>query len=362
MAGRKRTGIKEIARIAGVSIATVSRVLNGNNSVDPALSGKVLEVADSLGYQPSPAARYMRSKESGLIGIVVPKLSNAYFSDMVSGAIDRANENGLLVVVGTVEGKRKTEEDFLKKLSNYMLDGLIYCPVSAEPSAEELDILRQVPLVVAGRRKVLGGVPHVNTDDEKSGYVSTRYLMNLGRKSIAFYAGFWEQPPFENVREMIGGVDSALGGSFSAMDRLRGYRRALSEAGVSLSEKKMVFCSFDAETGYAASQELFSRLEEIDGMIVPNCIVASGVYRFFEEQGIRIPEDISLVSMDDMNIGGHLTVPTTSIQHNMHEVGAQAVAQLNRLIAGEDAGEVVIDVRLQIRRSTVQKSFSQNAT
>lgn len=358
MAGRKRTGIKEIASIAGVSTATVSRVLNGNTSVDRALSLRVLEVAESLGYQPSPAARYMRSKESGLIGMVVPKLSNAYFSDMVSGAIDRANEHGVLVVVATVEGKREAEHDFLNKLSNYMLDGLIYCPVSAEPSVEELEILRRIPLVVAGRRKVLKGVPHVSTDDEKTGYVSTRYLMNLGRKNIAFYAGFWEEPPFENSQEMISGADSALVGSFSAMDRLRGYRRALSEGGESVSERKMVCCGFDAETGYAASQELFGRLDEIDGMIVPNCIVARGVYRFFEEQGVRIPEDISVVSMDDMNIGEHLTIPTTSIQHDMHEVGAQAVAQLNRLIAGDEPNDTIIDVRLQIRRSTVQKSFS----
>ncbi len=356
MATKKNNGIKEIARLAGVSTATVSRVLNGNKSVAPGLTARVLEIAGQLGYQPSPAARYMRSKKSGLLGIVVPKLSLAYFSDIINGAIDKANQYGQMMIVGTVEGRSSTEQEFLHKISHYMLDGLIYCPVSAHTSGKEAMFLEHIPLVVAGRRKVMEGVPHVSTDDEKAGYIATSYLLRLGRENIAYFAGFWEEPPFDGYTALMQSIDSELSGSYSTLDRLRGYRRALNEKGLVPDEKKMVFSGFDAESGYEASQELLGRLDRVDGLIVPNCYVARGVYRFFQEQGISIPEDIALVSMDDLNLGEMLTIPTTSIIHDMFQVGVEAVEQVNRLIDKEPTRDTLIDVKLRIRQSTAHKS------
>ncbi|MBN2050455.1 MAG: LacI family DNA-binding transcriptional regulator [Spirochaetales bacterium] len=358
MSKKRVTGIRDIARLAGVSTATVSRVLNGNTSVDEALAEKVMHTAESLGYRPSPAARYMRSKTSGLLGIVVPKLSLAYFSSIVNGAIDKADEYGQMVVVGTVEGKSSTEKEFLIKLSNYMIDGLIYCPVAAGPFLEELEILRHLPLVIAGRRRVIQGMPHVSTNDEKAGYLATRYLLNLGRKYIGFFAGFWEKPPFPDYPSMIASIDTPLSGSFSTLDRLRGYRGALLEEGEKIQEALLIFCGFDAESGYVSSREIVGRLTDLDALIVPNCFVARGVYRFCQEQGIRIPEDISLISLDDSSTGELLATPTTAVVHDMYRVGVEAVERLNQVILGEEAQDKLIDVKLEIRQSTVQKTFT----
>ena len=355
MSKKKLTGIKEIARLSGVSIATVSRALNGNKTVNPALSSKVLQVAESLGYQPSPAARYMRSSKSGLLGIVVPKLTMSYFSDIVNGAINKADEYGQLIIVGTVEGDSIAEQTFLNKLSHYMIDGLIYCPVAAGPHLTEMAILKHLPLVIAGRRKMIKGISHVSTNDEKAGYMATRYLLNLGRTKIAFFAGFWKTPPFSSYSEMIKSIDSKFSGSYSSMDRLHGYKRALKEINIDLNENKLVFSEFDADSGYTSSRELFSRLDAIDAIIVPNCLVAQGVLKFFSEQRISIPHDISLVSMDDLNIGELLKTPTTSIIHDMYHVGVEAVVQLNRILEKKDPRDSMIDVKLHIRQSTSQK-------
>ncbi len=351
----KRSGIKKIAEVAGVSTATVSRVLNGNSKVNPELSKRVLEVAKDLGYQPSPAARYMRSKKSGLIGIVVPDLSVSYFSDIVNGAIKKAREYEQLVIVGAVEGKTGNEKEYLRKLSGYMLDGLIHCPVSSAPLPDETDFFN-IPMVIAGRRKVIEGVPHINTDEENAGYLAARYLLNLGRNRIGYMAGFWESPPFKNYRELIAAIDSPLSGYYSSLDRLHGYRRALEEFGMKTEENKMIFCSFNEDSGYSAAREIFSRLDEIDSLIVPNCIVARGVFRFLHEQGIAVPGDVSVVAMDDMGMGKLLTIPITAIAHDRYNVGVEAVIQLNRIIAGETAGDETIGVKLHIRQSTARRN------
>ncbi len=356
---KKRGGIHEIARLAGVSIATVSRVLNGKDNVDPVLSKRVLDVVEQLRYQPSPAARYMRSKKSGLLGIVVPKLSMAYFSDIVNGAIDKAREFGQLMIVANVEGSRSNERDFLKSLSQYMLDGLIYCPVATGEFIKKLHFLKQMPMVVTGRRKVLDGVPHISTDDEKAGYIATRYLLNMGRSAIGFFAAFWDDPPFSSNSVLIKAIDSPESGSFSTLDRLRGYRKALNESNLSIEEGKLVFSGFDAESGYKAAREIFGRLYALDALIVPNCYTAKGVYKFCEEQGIEIPKSLSLVSMDDLKTGELLSIPTTSIIHNMYQVGIESVIQINRKIDNKQTEEKLIDVKLLIRQSTTKKTDSE---
>ncbi len=346
-----KAGIKEIARMAGVSTATVSRVLNGNKTVNSEMAEKVIAVAASLGYQPSPAARYMRSKKSGLLGIVVPDLSKSYFGDIVNGAISKAREYNQMMVVGTVEGKSGTEKEFLRKLSGYMLDGLIYCPVSTDIQSKKTEVPK-IPLVIAGRRRVLDGVPHVNTDDENTGYLSARYLLNLGRRNIGFLAGFWESAPFKDAEDLLSSVNLPISGAFSALDRIRGFQRALREEGLELKKEKLAFCGFDAESGYTAVRELFSRLNKIDALMVPNCLVARGVFRFFNEQGISVPKEISLISLDDMHNGELLAVPVTSITHDMYSLGMEAVILLNQVIQNKKPQDKIIDVKLIIRQST----------
>ena len=351
---KKKSGIKEIAKLAGVSTATVSRVLNGNEKVNPVLSAKVMAVAKSLGYQPSPAARYMRSKKSGLIGIVVPDISLSYFSDIVNGAINKAREYSQLVVVGTVESSVDTEREYLRKISGYMLDGLIHCPVSSAPIEDEPSSIN-MPLVVAGRRKVIEGVPHITTNEEEAGYLAARYLLNLGRRKIGFLAGFWGKSPFYNLDDLIKAVDTPASGSYSAVDRLAGYKRAMEEFNLEVDERRLVFCGFDDESGYSASRELIGRLNEVDALMVPNCLVARGTFKFLHEQGINVPLDVSIVALDDMNVGELLAVPVTSISHDRYQVGEEAVIQVNRILNEETAHDKIIAVNLNIRQSTSRK-------
>jgi DNA-binding LacI/PurR family transcriptional regulator len=236
-----------------------------------------------------------------------------------------------------------------------MLDGLIYCPVATGEFIREMNFLKKIPLVIAGRRKVLEGVPHVTTDDENAGYIATKYLLKLGRKAIGYLAGFWGTPPVRTVEELLMAAHSEMSGSFSTLDRLRGYEKALIESGNKVEAVKLVFSSFDSEGGYTAAQEIFSRLESIDALIVPNCYVAKGVLQFCREQGIRVPEDISLISMDDLRTGDLLTIPTTSIIHNMYQVGVESVESINRVLERGKADDRLIGVMLKIRQSTMRK-------
>ena len=178
--------------------------------------------------------------------------------------------------------------------------------------------------------------PHVSTNDEKAGYLATRYLLKLDRKNIGFLAGFWETPPFRDCADMIDSIDSTFSGSFSALDRLCGYGKALKEMNLGIDKENLIFCGFDAESGYAAAQELFSRLREMGRVDRSELFCCRGVYRFLQEQGIGIPGEISVISMDDLNTCELLTTPTTSIVHDMYSVGVEAVEQLNRGYGGEE--------------------------
>jgi len=345
-----RVTIRQVADYAGLSVATVSRVLNGSRPVAPHLQARVRDAVEKLNYEPNVAARFMKGQKTGTLGMIVPDVSHPFFSSMISGAILKAQEIDQVIIVSTSDGKREIEKRAIDGLARTVVDGLIYCPVSTGEPLPEIDRFRHLPIVVVGRRNVFASKPHVYTDNIKGGYLATKYLLRLGRKRVGFLAGFWSPPcTLENIREKSSGPEA---GNYSTLDRFAGYYRALKEESLDYDKSLIVICGYSYQAGYDATKELLERMVEVDSIIAANDLVAAGVLSFLKNQGIGVPDQISVIGYDN-NLIAPLTSPgLTSVDQDPRKLGEESVTALARAISGRRVTDTIIDVRLSIRNST----------
>jgi LacI family transcriptional regulator len=345
-----RITITELAELAGVSIATVSRVINGK-TVRPAYKEKVLSAMRSLDYAPLPG--HGKTASAQTLGMLVPDLGNDYYARIANSAIMRAHEQGKNIIVCSCDGEKDLEAAMLGQLSSKAVDALLYCPVSSPVLMPDSEILGHRPIVVVARRGVLPGRPHVYSDNVKGGYVSTRYLRRLGRKHIAMLMGFWQlEKELGDPGELISCLGTPICGAYSSLDRLEGHRKALEEDGLPLSPEMLQVSGYDFGSGYEAAKSLMARMVPIDAIIAPNDAVAAGVIRFLSEQHVAVPEEISVIGYDDSAIAMMTTPTLTSIRQDMRRIGSAAVDLAMELIQGSAVEDVIVDVSLSIRKST----------
>ena len=177
----KKLSIIDVAKLAGVSTATVSRVLNGSLKVDPGMRSRVLAAAQELNYLRGPQ-RHADPERTKRIALVVPALANSYFSEVAAGVIDRARENGQEVVVMHTQGKRELEHEAFRRVLESKMDGVIFSGATGENPRELFPEFRNLPMVIAARRQVVPGIPHVYHDNRSAGYMAAKYLLRLNRK------------------------------------------------------------------------------------------------------------------------------------------------------------------------------------
>lgn len=347
-----RPTIIDIAEKSGVSIASVSRYLNGHK-VRKETAERIKMALEGANYSPNAAAKFMKGQRTGIIGLILPEISHPFFSLIAEGAIGEARKNDQLLLISSTEGNRENEKIAVEQFSRTILDGLVYIPVSNPADLPAIENFRNLPLVVAGRIRLFPGVPHVYSDGEKGGYLATKYLIQLGRRNIGFFGSFWELPcDIDQIRSISRTSNS---GSYSTIERFKGYLRALEEEGIPYDATKVVLCGYGYSNGFQAAKELMTRLIPIDGLLIMTAMVAGGCMEGLRNQGIAVPKDISIIVFDDSEIV-NVTVPRlTSVQLSLRKMGIEAIRSLNRLLAGEPCGDKVIDVSLRIADSTIQK-------
>ena len=346
--------IKDVARLAGVSFSTVSRVLNGKKNVQDIYVQKTMAAVRALNFKPNIAARIIRGQTGKLIGMLVPEIITPFFSRIVNGAATRAQELNQTILLKVSNRESDLERQCLEQFSELPIDGLIYSPLEMRETRREQSALC-VPSVVVARRRAIAHTPHIYVDNFKSGYISTKYLARLGRKRICLVAGFWLPDTIRREALLHCAYDSGQSGAYSAYDRYLGYRKALAEDELPFDENLVHICGFDYESGHNAMKEIFEKMLDLDAVIAPNDMTAAGIMNFLKRQYIRIPESISVIGHGDALIPEVAEPPLTSIKQNPTEVGRRAVDAMNRLLRGETADDEVVDVSLSIRASTCQK-------
>ena len=327
-----RITIADVAREAGVSRQTVSRVLNGKGEIRASTRESVTHVIERLGYSPSGIARSLATNKTLTVGLVVPDITNPFFPEIARGVEDVARERGYeMFLCNSVEDPER-EDDVLRALQDKRVDGTIIC--SSRLSDERLfSRLRQQRAAVLVNRHAppeLAGT--VRVDDAEGTFQAVDHLLAGGRSAIGFLCG----PPT----------------SRSGIERVRGFKSALSAAGTGFDETLMRPCPPDPKGGYEAALALLSERPEIDGLVCYNDLVAVGALRACAGLGSRVPDDVAIVGCDDIMVARLLSPALTTLRVPKYDIGATAARMLLDRINGRGGkDEVLLQPELIVRES-----------
>lgn len=331
MAGR--VTISDVAREAGVSLMTVSRVINDKEEISPATRQHVLAVIERLGYRPSGIARGLATQRTNTLGLVVPDMANPFFADVARGAEDQAYAEGYNVFVYNTDESPQRELAALQAMEERRVDGLVLC--SSRLSGQDLTaaLARHPAAVLVNCRLESLHVGTVLLADEEGGRAATEHLLHAGHRAVGFLAG-----PLA---------------SFSSRQRGAGYRAALRAAGLVANPVWVRPCSYQVASGRAAAHELLSDHPEVTALFCYNDLVAVGSLQACAEMGRRVPDDVAVVGFDDIPMAALVTPALTTFRVARYEMGQQAVQLLLGQTMGEpDAGErIVFQPELVIRAS-----------
>ena len=324
--------IKDVAARAGISYTTVSHVVNGTRPVSDPVREKVEAAIAELGYVPSGVARSLRARATGTLGLLVPNASNPYFAELARGIEDHAERNGYSVILCNSDDDIDKQLRYLRVLVERRIDGLIVATVASDKAfAEALAGLR-VPLMLVDRS--LDGVTadRVQVDHELGGFLATQHLLELGHRRIACVGG----PASTQVVQL----------------RAAGYRRAL--AGAKVEALPVVDCAFTSPAGYAAAQVLLDGDQPPTAIFAGNDMIALGVLRAAAERGVRVPEQLSVVGFDDIQVSRYLYPALTTVGQSIGQLGEMAAARLLARIRTPDlsAEQQVVEPTLVLRESS----------
>lgn len=353
--------IKEVALHAGVSVATVSRVLNKHASVAPDLAEKVQTAITVLGYRPNVHARSIRNTQNirssapKSIGIIIPSAGNLFFSQLLEGVLAGADRAGLQVTVYSNHGDDACEAQIIELAASSGIQGLLYCPSSYNHTAQvRSSFPSDFPLVVLYRREVIPGAPHIYHDNIQGGYLAARHLLLQGHRNIVFFFGRWEHT-FSTVSDVLSALESPSCGCYSSLDRLSGHCKALQEFGISFDPGLVHMTGYDFESGYRSLKEFLSLLRDFDAIICSNDSVAAGVLQALRECNISVPEQVSVMGYDNSVFSTIVRPQLTTIHQDPEALGSGAVDALVRRMAHDQVSDTAVPVHLVIRNSTAMK-------
>ncbi|MCS3843561.1 LacI family DNA-binding transcriptional regulator [Microbacterium sp. AK031] len=327
--------VREVAAAAGVSVGTVSNVLNRRDKVAADTVERVLAVIDDLGFVRNDAARQLRAGRSRSIGLVVPDAGNPFFADVARGAEVRAEEERLSVLLGNSDEDPSRENRYLELFREQRVNGVLISPAS--DVLDKLDKVQSagIPVVLVDHELPGSAFCSVSVDDVEGGYLAVRHLIDIGRRRIAF----------------IGGPSSIA----QVANRLRGARRAVEETPDATLEL-IEMPALTVLNGRAAGEEIVGRTVRPEAIFAANDLLAVGLLQAFSMfSTVRVPEDIAIVGYDDIDFASATVVPLSSIRQPARLIGHTAVDLLLRFIDDPD-GDYERNVRfrpeLVIRAST----------
>lgn len=332
-----RARLKDVADLAGVSVKTVSNVVNGYVHVSAATRERVELAVKELRYQPNLSARSLRSGRSGIIALALPELSASYFSEIAQRVVEAAERKGWTVLVDATGGDHERERVVASGIRAQLIDGLILSPLSLT-SADLAQRVDSTPMVLLGERLRREAADHVNIDNVAAAKEATAHLIGLGRRRIA----------------ALGAQQSVH--SASARLRLKGYRKALEEAGLPYDPELVVSApAWHRADGARAALSLAGLAQPPDAIFCFNDMLALGALRALRDSGIGIPDQIAVVGFDDIDEGRYSSPSLTTIAPDKAQIATTAIDLLARRLEAKDdypPVQVTTKYRLVVREST----------
>jgi LacI family transcriptional regulator len=314
--GTGSASIKAVARLAGVSVATVSRVLNDSGPVREETRQRILEVVESLGYVPHGAARSLTTNQTDTLGVLLPDIYGEFFSELIRGIDSAARRQGYHVLVSGSHEDREEVRAVLRALRG-RVDGLILMT----PTADMLEALRSIPpdsIPTVLLNCPPGGLPFdsINVDNHGGAVAMVRHLAGLGHRRIAFIQG----PP----------------DNYDARERLRGYRDAVRELGLETGRKLEIRGDFTEEAGCRAGERLLKLPAHPSAVFSANDAMAIGCLHALREAGVQVPEEMAVAGFDDIPIARFMSPPLTSVGVPIAALGALALERLLETVRERD--------------------------
>ena len=327
----KRVTIADVARTAGVSMMTVSRVVNDSGPVSESTRQRVLLAVGELGYRPSGLARGLATRRTATIGLVVPDVANPFFAGVAKGVEQVAYAEGYNVFLGNTGEDPEHELTLLQSLEEKRVDGLILCS-SRLPEADLRQALQWHGATVLVNRQ-LEGFGAVLVDDQRGAIALVEHLLSGGRRRIG----------------MLAGPET----SHSCRLRLLGYDSVLQEAGMQRRQGWMLRCAPDVAGGRQGAINLLQAYPELDALLCFNDLVAVGALQAAAELGRSVPDDLAITGFDDIPLAALMTPPLTTCRVPVFDLGDQAMRLLLEQIGGCDEGceRIVLAPELVIRGS-----------
>lgn len=330
----RQVTIVDVAKEAGVSFATVSRVLNDGVNVTPEKRKRVQSAVKRLGYTTNLQARSLRGGRSHLIGLVVRDLGTAYIGEIMRGVDMELAENKYDVMLYTTHRHLKQESDYVTALTRGMTDGLLLV-LPRQPEAYLRTLRRRkFPHVLIDNQGIDERGPAVGATNRAGGYDAARYLLALGHRRIGFITG-----------------TMSMG---CARERLDGYRAALRDHGVTPEDELVREGVFQQARGYSAAMELLTLPQQPTAIIASNDVSAFGAMEAARECGKRIPDDISIIGFDDIPQAAQVHPPLTTIRQPLEDMGRRAVRMLLEIIENPERPpeKIELPTELVVREST----------
>ncbi|MCK8060451.1 MULTISPECIES: LacI family DNA-binding transcriptional regulator [unclassified Fusibacter] len=329
-----RYAIKDIAKLAGVSKATVSRVLNDSKPVSQEVRDRVMKVIEETNYRPSSLARSLSIKETRIIGVIIPDISNPVFSKMLNGIESRAIEDNYTVFLCNTRYDFDMELRYIDLMREKEVDGIIMA--AFHYSEEMTERLKQFgkPIVMVSFDSEHWNYPKVVIDNHAAAYEMTSYLIKTGRKKIAMIHG-----PFNDFN--------------TGLARYKGYASALQEQHLTQSDSLHYQGNYKYETGFSGAKYLIENNKDLDAIFCANDEMAFGAIKALTQDGYRVPEDVAVTGFDDIDFAKLFSPSLTTVRQDFELRGASAVALVLDQIAGKPTAEKIVhDYELIIREST----------
>jgi LacI family transcriptional regulator len=327
--------MKDIARLAGVSLGTVSHVLNDSAGVREPMRQRVLKAVQAVGYQPSQLARALRRDKTNMIGMIIPDITNPFFPAVVRGAEDIAFSNGFRLILCNTDNDHSKELVHLNELRTYLPAGLIVIPSNFSDLTAQAESYRQAGtgVVCIDRLPKNWMGDSVTADNEAGAYNAARCLLQIGHTRLGVITG-----PLHLT---------------NAKERLGGFKRAVREAKIALSPEYVQETSFDKSGGYSKALVLLRLIPRPTAIFAGNDLIALGALLAIRESGLRCPEDISIIGFDDLDLAETTNPSLTSVSQSGYQLGTTAARILLDRLNGDTspARHVVLDTSLKLRHS-----------
>jgi LacI family transcriptional regulator len=324
--------INDIAKQAGVSTSMVSRVINGKSYVSAEKKEQILKLIQETGYVPSKAARNMGMQRSFTVGVVIPDGFNNFQRQLFSVIERQLDSFGYHTLFFFVKMDSLSEKKCLDRLKTEKLDGVIM--LHEIKSGEFYDYIKDARIPIISTLDNYNKIPTIKLDDKQAAFDAVNHLIQLGHQKI----------------HMISGCSYSYGAH-----RLVGYYRALDEAGIERDKTRIVDApQYSAEAGMYAMRELLLRSRDFSAVFISSDELALGAIRVLLDEGIRIPQDISVIGFDDIDISNYIYPRLTTVRQPITEIGEQAATYLHQFITGQNNPElnIVLPYKLIIREST----------